>query len=276
MWSGTQKGFAISSYPYLSTSIQSLGCLHTSRVVFLSWQCLQNCSGANSTCTKCCAIPLRLSCVFVAFLLSYLENPIPYKNHSSWTNSPDIPDLKEVIVLTMGQLFNKTCLERFYWILYCSCVGNSQLWKTPANGPWGNQPQQSEVNSLGITGSRFSLGHMDGLSLVRQLKQCLFHVCSCGWRNPVSRPIQLQAFYRQKNPQKTKETNKQTLTPLTNLKQKEKKPSTEPKQTQKNQPQTREGNSASHTAWGSQHFAKGKEQAIWAADSTSGKPIGKL
>lgn len=102
---------------YLSTSTQGLGHLHTSRVLFLPWQCLQNCSGANTTCTKHCAVPLRLSCGLVAFLTSCLENPIPYKNHSSSNNSSDIPDLKEALVVTMGQLFNKTCLQRFYWLL---------------------------------------------------------------------------------------------------------------------------------------------------------------
>lgn len=60
--------------------------------------------------------------------------------------------------------------------------------------PGEAQPQQSEVNSPAIPGSRSSLGHMDGLTLVRQLKPCLFHVCSYGWSNPVSRPVQLQAF----------------------------------------------------------------------------------
>lgn len=102
---------------YLSTSIQGPGHLHTPRVVFLPWQCLQNSSGANTTCTKRCAVPLRLSCVLAAFLTSCLENPIPYKNHSSLTNLSDIPDLKEVTLVTMGQLFNKICLERFYWLL---------------------------------------------------------------------------------------------------------------------------------------------------------------
>lgn len=51
---------------------------------------------------------------------------------------------------------------------------------------------------------------------------------------------------------------------------------TQPKKSNYKQLKGREGNSKSCTAWRSQHFAKGKEQAIWAADSTSGKPIGKL
>lgn len=102
---------------YLATSIQGLGHLHTSRGVFLPEKCLQNCSGANTPCTKCCAFPLWLCCLLGASLISWLENPIPYKKHSLSTNTLDIPDLKEVIVGTMGQLFNKTCLETLFWLL---------------------------------------------------------------------------------------------------------------------------------------------------------------
>lgn len=212
------------------------------------------------------SVPLQLSCVLLAFLISCLENPIPYKNHFSSTNSPDIPDLKEMIVVTMGQTLQQNLPGEIVLAtvvrLETYCYG-----KLLQMAPGEAQPQQREVNSLAITGSRFNWNTWvadTGKTAQAVPVPCLFLWLKQPSLQTCSTASILQTKKKPPKNERTKQLNPPHPQQIRNRKKKPKTTSQTKTNRKKKSTANKgiEGNSASCTAWGSQHFAKGKEQAI--------------
>lgn len=152
----------------------------------------------------------------------------------------------------MGQLFNKICLERL--LLAIVVLLETHCYKTLIQlAPMEAQPQANLSKQPGNSCFKIQLEMERWADTGKtQLNQHPCHVRSYGWSTAVSRAVKLVRHFGQ-----GRGTNNKTKTKHKHLK-------------------GRERNSSSCIAWRSQHFLKGKEQANWAADSTSGKPIGKL
>lgn len=158
----------------------------------------------------------------------------------------------------MGQLFNKICLERL--LLAIVVLLETHCYKTLIQlAPVEAQPQANLSKQPGNSCFKIQLEMERWADTFKTwLNQHPCHVCSYGWSTAVSRAVKLVRHLGggtggdggTDGPQQNQKQHKHL--------------------------KGRERNSSSCIAWRSQHFLKGKEQANWAADSTSGKPIGKL